>query len=208
MTNGLYYAQPIILASGSQARRELLESAKLIFDVCPCQMDEEDVKKEIRAENPDISPFDMAVKLASAKAQAVSVANPEKLTIGGDQICELNGRILTKATEREQAIAKLKEMRGATHFLHSAVALAINGHVLWNYGETASLRMLNIKDAAIASYVDTEMPFSSIGCYFFESMGRHLFAEISGSTECIMGMPLNPLICAMHDMGFIEYRGV
>ncbi|MET0156026.1 MAG: nucleoside triphosphate pyrophosphatase [Rickettsiales bacterium] len=206
-TNGLYYAYPLILASGSHARRQLLEQAKLVFDVVPCHIEENDIKRAIRAECPKISPGEMAEKLALAKAQAVSGAHVDKLAIGGDQVCEIDGEALSKAETREEALSVLKNMRGRTHYLHSSVAVALNDRALWKYTETAALRMLPLKDSVLEAYVDAERPFSSVGCYFFESMGRHLFAEVDGSTECVMGMPLNPLICALHDLGLVEYRG-
>jgi septum formation protein len=199
---GLHYNCPIVLASKSEPRRKLLEGARLTFEVQPCHVREE----EIKSEYPGLSPQELSAVLAREKARAVSEIRPDCLVIGADQICELGGEILSKPGDRETAIRHLRKMNTKTHHLHTSVALLMNDHCLWEYTETASLRMLCLKDSAIEAYVDQDKPFAAAGGYRFESMGRHLFAEARGSTECILGLPLTPLICALHDMGFIEYR--
>jgi len=145
----IYPNTPIILASGSQSRRVMLEDAGIYFNVISSNVDEDLLKKEM-----DGFPFeDQVVRLAAAKASEVSVNNPNHLIIGGDQMCIFQNKVFDKPGSQEKAIENLKLLSGTTHYQYSGVCLYKDGRSLWEYYEVVELNMHSLTEEEIINYV-------------------------------------------------------
>ena len=180
----------LVLASQSVARQNMLSAAGLEFEVHPANIDEETFQ------NSDAAPIEIAKTLAQQKALAISEKFPECLVIGSDQILEFEGSLLTKANNANAAREKLKTLRGKTHHLFSAVAVAKNNEILWDDAQGAFLTMHNFNDEFLDDYIDRagEALTRSVGAYELESIGSQLFESIEGDYFTILGMPLLSLL--------------
>ena len=191
---------PIILASGSESRRVMLEDAGLDFNVYSSDVDEDILKKEMVG-----LPFEeQVVKLASAKAEEVSIKNQDHIVIGGDQMCICNNAIFDKPGSVEKAIKNLQILSGTTHYQYSGVCIYKNGQSLWQYFEIVEMNMHKLSDEEIKNYVKLENPINAAGAYKFESMGCNLFSSVNGSSYTIRGMPLLPLLSKLREMGVVN----
>ena len=191
---------PIILASGSESRRVMLEDAGLDFNVYSSNVDEDILKKEMVG-----LPFEeQVVKLASAKAEEVSLKNQDHIVIGGDQMCICNNTIFDKPGSVEKAIKNLQILSGTTHYQYSGVCIYKNGQSLWQYFEIVEMNMHKLSDEEIKNYVKLENPIHAAGAYKFESMGCNLFSSVNGSSYTIRGMPLLPLLSKLREMGVVN----
>ena len=191
---------PIILASGSESRRIMLEDAGLDFNVYSSNVDEDILKKEMVG-----LPFEeQVVKLASAKAEEVSLKNQDHIVIGGDQMCICNNTIFDKPGSVEKAIKNLQILSGTTHYQYSGVCIYKNGQSLWQYFEIVEMNMHKLSDEEIKNYVKLENPIHAAGAYKFESMGCNLFSSVNGSSYTIRGMPLLPLLNKLREMGVVN----
>ena len=191
---------PIILASGSESRRVMLEDAGLDFNVYSSNVDEDILKKEMVG-----LPFEeQVVKLASAKAEEVSLKNQDHIVIGGDQMCICNNTIFDKPGSVEKAIKNLQILSGTTHYQYSGVCIYKNGQSLWQYFEIVEMNMHKLSDEEIKNYVKLENPINAAGAYKFESMGCNLFSSVNGSSYTIRGMPLLPLLSKLREMGVVN----
>ena len=191
---------PIILASGSESRRVMLEDAGIDFKVFSSDVDEDILKQEMVG-----MPFEeQVVKLASAKAKEVSLKNQNHIVIGGDQMCICNNIIFDKPGSEEKAIKNLQILSGTTHYQYSGVCIYKNGHSLWEYFEIIEMNMHKLSDEEIKNYVKLENPIHAAGAYKFESMGCNLFSSVNGSSYTIRGMPLLPLLSKLREMGVIN----
>jgi septum formation protein len=190
---------PLVLASQSASRRAILESAGIPLDVEPAAIDERAV--EARADRAD--PGDIAALLARAKALAVSAQKPGRLVLGADQTLALGGRRFSKPADRTAARDQLKTLRGNTHELHSALALARDGAIVFEHHEAARLTMRPFSDDFLERYLDAagSAVTASVGAYQVEGAGIHLFEHIDGSYFTILGLPLLPLL------GFLRRTG-
>ncbi|MGH1378512.1 MAG: Maf family protein [Alphaproteobacteria bacterium] len=186
--------QKIILASGSQGRKDMLRNAGVNFKAIPAQIDEKAIIKQHLTANYDIC--SITTHLATDKALYVSASNPDKLVIGSDQTLEFEGEILSKAENAQEAKEKLQRLRGKTHKLHSSVSLVENEKVIFSHSDHASLTMHDFDDAFLDSYMakDPDALTSCVGAYKIEGAGAWLFSSVSGDLFTIMGMPLLPLI--------------
>lgn len=195
---------PIILASGSSTRRQLLAGAGIAFTVQPADVDEDALRLEMAA-GERCDPMAVAKALAAAKAVAVSKSASGALVIGADQILELAGEIITKSTSRAEARRTLIRMSGQSHSLHSALAIARDGQVVWQICESAQLTMRALSDVAIDAYLDQAGPgaLSSVGAYQIEGPGILLFERIEGDYFTILGLPLLPLVAALRREGAV-----
>jgi len=200
----IYPNTPIILASGSQSRRVMLEDAGIHFSVISSNVDEDLLKKEM-----DGFPFeDQVVRLAAAKASEVSVNNPNHLIIGGDQMCIFQNKVFDKPGSQEKAIENLKLLSGTTHYQYSGVCLYKDGRSLWEYYEVVELNMHSLTEEEIINYVKTENPINAAGAYKFESLGCNLFSSVDGSSYTIRGMPLLPLLKTLREMKIISLENI
>ena len=191
---------PIILASGSESRRVMLEDAGIDFKVVSSDVDEDILKKEMAG-----MPFEeQVVKLASAKAEEVSLKNQDHIVIGGDQMCICNNTIFDKPGSEEKAIKNLQILSGTSHYQYSGVSIYKNGQSIWEYFEIVEMNMHKLSDEEIKNYVKLENPIHAAGAYKFESMGCNLFSSVNGSSYTIRGMPLLPLLSKLREIGVIN----
>ena len=177
--------RPIILASASSIRKQMLEQSGFDFEVIPANINERAFEQ-----------LD-AIGLAEAKALFISKDHPNALVIGADQICHLNGVVFHKPGNIENAKTTLQQLQGKTHTLLTAAAIAINHTIVWSGMDEVQLKMKSLSDNEIVDYVKTEAPIHSCGAYKFESIGRQLFISVSHPPESIQGLPLSKLISAI-----------
>ena len=193
---------PIILASGSESRKQMLEEAGIIFEVVISSTDEDVIKNEIVS-----LPFsEQVIHLAKAKAESVSKKYPDNIVIGGDQMCALGERLLHKPGSKNKAIESLKLLSNQTHFQHSGVCIFKNNDCIWEYSETVELKMHALNETEINNYVEMENPIHAAGAYKFESLGCNLFSYVGGSSFTVRGMPLIPLLNALRELGIIDLK--
>ena len=184
--------QPLILASQSRARQALLINAGLAFEAIPADIDE----RKIQHESGLLEPDKIALLLAREKAIAVSSAHPAQMVIGADQTLALGSQLFTKPAGRTQAADQLRALAGKTHELHSAIAVARNGKILFETVSVARMTMRQMTEAEIGAYLDAagEAVTTSVGAYQLEGLGVHLFERIEGDHFTILGLPLLPLL--------------
>jgi septum formation protein len=183
---------PLILASQSAARKMLLANAGLAFEAIPADIDERAVQAASRSSGPG----EIAALLAGEKAKAVSHLHPGRYVIGADQTLALGERLFNKPGGRAQAMGQLRDLAGQTHELHSAVAVAHNGKVLFGDVSVAHMTMRPLSDGEIEAYLEEvgEAVTSSVGAYQLEGLGVHLFERIEGDHFTILGLPLLSLL--------------
>jgi septum formation protein len=183
---------PLILASQSRARKMLLVNAGIEFEALPADIDE----RQIQDKSKLLAPGAIAGLLAREKALCVSRRKPGHHVIGADQTLALGDHLFNKPADRAQALAQLKALVGRAHELHSAVAVAQDGKILFAHVAVARLTMRRMSEADIAVYLDAagEAVTSSVGAYQLEGLGVHLFERIEGDHFTILGLPLLPLL--------------
>ena len=189
-------APRLVLASGSVARRRMMEQAGLSFDVQPANIDETARKAALMRDNTGMPLEDLAIALAESKALDVSCKRPAAWVIGSDQVLGLGEIALSKAPSRDEARRALLSLRGQTHHLHAGVALAKDGEIFWRHVETAKLTMRSFSDVWLEDYLDRAggALTQSVGAYYLEGLGLQLFETIEGDYFTILGMPLLPLL--------------
>lgn len=192
-------ATRLILASGSAARKSLLEAAGLAFDVIPAEIDEGAVRDAIINSGSPLDAAEIAGVLAAAKARNISLIHPDALVIGADQVLALGDRIYSKADSLAAAREVLSGLRGRTHDLVSAVALARDGTVHWQTSAVAQMTMRDFSDEFLATYLERtgDRILHSVGCYELEGQGVQLFERIEGDYFTILGIPLLPLLARL-----------
>ena len=192
--------QPLILASGSSIRQQMMKSVGLAFSVVPSGVEEDTIKATMAgAPVPEL-----AAALARAKTLSVSTRHPDAYTIGADQICVLEGRALSKPGSYERAEAQLAELSGKTHHQHCAMTLARGKEILWEFHDVAELTVRPLTPSEIHAYVAADAPLSSCGAYKFEGLGRHLFSSVRGDHDVIQGLALVPLLTMLHTLGIVR----
>ena len=185
---------PLILASGSATRLKLVTGAGIPCRTVSPNVDERAVEAPLKASGASAS--EIAAHLARAKALSVSSANGDEIVLGADQTLVVGDTILSKPADRAEAASHLRLMSGRSHELHSAVALARGGKVVFECLEIARLTMRPLSEAFIESYLEVAGPRvqTSVGAYQVEGLGIHLFETIEGDHSTILGLPLLPLL--------------
>jgi septum formation protein len=193
---------PLILASQSRSRQALLQGAGIPFVAIPADIDE----RSIQAGSGLKKAGAIAALLARSKALHVAAREKGRVVVGADQTLALKDRLFSKPAGRAQAAEQLRALAGATHELHSAIAIAQDDRVLFEHVAVARMTMRKLSDAAIEKYLDTagEAVTTSVGAYQLESVGVHLFERIEGDHFTILGLPLLPLLGALRDIGLAE----
>lgn len=198
---------PLILASGSKIRREILTGAGLDFDVIVKPVDEAAIKSAMLAEGA--KPREIADALAEAKALRVSRAlqsdGRSGLVIGADQVMVMEGELFDKPVSMEAARERLIAMRGKRHELVGSVVVALDGQPVWRFVSETKLWVRDFSDAFLDNYLDQEgeLVTKSVGAYRFEGLGSQLFTKVEGDFFSILGLSLLPLLQYLRDRGAI-----
>jgi len=192
---------PLVLASKSQTRRELLERAGLHPSIIVPEFDERAFEATLERENLAIT--GRATALASEKARLVSLIYPDQYVIGADQMLTCDRVILHKSENLAQAKHQLAFLNGKTHQLTSAVSISRNGHILFTTSDLAHMTMRMLSDQQVETYCSLvgSALYRSVGCYELEGLGVNLFDRVEGDFFTVLGMPLEPLI------GFLRREG-
>jgi septum formation protein len=183
---------PLILASQSRARQILLADAGIDFEAVPADIDE----RAVQQDSGLTLPGDIAAHLAREKARSVSTRKPGQFVVGADQTLALGTRLFSKPAGRIQAAEQLGALAGCTHRLHSAVAVAREGKILFEAVAVADMTMRRLTQPQIEAYLSEagEAVTSSVGAYQLEGLGIHLFERIDGDHFTILGLPLLQLL--------------
>jgi septum formation protein len=186
----------LLLASASVFRRKLLEAAGVAFRVVPAHVDEAEIKARLATR---VAPDVLAGALAAAKAEAVSARFPGTLVIGADQVLALGAQIIDKPRDQAEARAQLEHLRGKTHRLFTAAALAEDGQTVWRAGDSATMTMRDFTDGFVDSYLrqSADAVCQMAGSYDIEGRGIQLFERVEGDHFAIIGLPLLLLIAEL-----------
>ena len=197
--------QSVILASASTVRADMLRNAGVTFDIHAANVDEDAIRQSLETGTGDVTPSDVAVVLAQAKAMTVSQQISGALVIGADQILVCDGEIYTKPGDKNAARDQLFRLRGKTHSLISAVACACDGEVLWFHEQTAHLTMRDFSNEFLGTYLaDAGVSVTkSVGAYQLESLGVQLFSAVEGDYFTVLGLPLLPLLTFLRTQNVI-----
>ena len=183
----------IILASKSKVRKDILEKNNIICDVKPSNVDEDMVKESLL--NEKASPEIISKNLAELKANKISSKNQEKIVLGADSVIDLDGELISKPLNREEALVILKKLNGREHHLISSVCISKNGSMIWNYTDKARLQMKEFSERELIEYL-SKIPDSALyayNVYQIEGEGRKLFSKIIGNKNTIMGLPIQKI---------------
>jgi septum formation protein len=180
----------------------MLTGAGVPFAAEDAGVDEDAIKTSLDG----IDPAELALELARAKALAVSRRDPEAWVLGSDQTLDFDGGMVSKAADLTEARRRLHALRGRTHHLNSAAALARNGYVVWSGVDTARMTMRRFSDDFLDAYLDAEGEdlLGSVGCYRLEGMGAQLFDRVEGDYFTVLGMPLWPVLDELRRAGVIK----
>ena len=183
----------IILASKSEVRKKILESNKIKCRVEPSNVDEDSVKESLLKEKA--SPEIISKNLAELKANKVSQKMPGELVLGADSVIDLNGKIVSKPSDRDEALSILKNLNGKTHHLICSVCISQNNSMIWNYTDKASLTMKQMSEEELKIYLAkiSDEALYAYNVYQIEGEGRALFSKIEGDENTIMGLPVRKI---------------
>ena len=183
----------IILASKSKVRKKILEENKIECFVEPANVDEDLVKESLLKDN--VSPDIISKNLAELKANKISQKMNDELVLGADSVIDLEGNIISKPTNRNEALTILKKLNGKKHHLISSVCISRNGFMIWSYTEKAALTMkkMNLEELKIYLGKISDEVLYAYNVYQIEGEGRHLFSKIEGNEDTIMGLPIKKI---------------
>ena len=183
----------IILASRSKVRKKILEENNIKCEIIPSNIDEDSIKESLIKEKaiPEI----ISKNLAELKANKISEKNPNELVLGADSVIDLNGKLISKPTNRDEAFNILQKLNGQKHRLISSVCISKNGSMIWNYMDASTLTMKQLNSDEIKSYLakikDKELYAYNV--YQIEGEGKSLFSKIEGDENTIMGLPIKQI---------------
>ena len=180
----------IILASKSEVRRKILDENNIKCFVEPSNLDEDEVKKSLI--NQGATPEIISKNLAELKANKVSQKRMGEIVLGADSVIDLNGKLISKPTNRIEAMNILTLLNGKSHFLISSVCISLDGKMIWNYTEKAEMKMKNFSQKELQEYLSkiSDKNLYSYNVYQIEGEGKKLFSEIKGDVDTIMGLPI------------------
>ena len=183
----------IILASKSEVRKKILDQNNIRCEVVPANIDEELIKDSLLKEKA--SPEIISKNLAELKANKVSEKRHNYLVLGADSVIDLNGELISKPTNRDEAFAILKKLNGQKHQLISSVCISKNGAMIWNFTDASALIMKQLNSNEIKSYLTKikDKELYAYGVYQIEADGRSLFSKIEGDEDTIMGLPVKKI---------------
>ena len=183
----------IILASKSKIRKDILEKNNIFCEVEPSNIDEDAIKKSLLSNM--LTPEIISKNLAELKANKISSKIQEKIVLGADSVIDLEGELISKPTDRKQAMLILKKLNGKEHQLISSVCISKNGSMIWNYTDKAKLKMKNFSEKELEDYLSkiSDDALYAYNVYQIEGEGRKLFSDISGDKNTIMGLPVQEI---------------
>ena len=183
----------IILASRSKVRKKILEENNIKCEIIPSNIDEDSIKESLIKEKA--TPEIISKNLAELKANKVSQKKNGELVLGADSVIDLNGEIVSKPSNREEALIILQKLNGKKHHLISSVCISKNGAMIWNHTDKASLTMKQMKDEELKSYLAKikDKALYAYNVYQIEGEGRSLFLKIEGDEDTIMGLPVKQI---------------
>ena len=183
----------IILASKSKVRKEILDQNNIQNTVEYSNVDEDIIKKSLLSENA--SPEIISKNLAELKANKVSNQNPDQLVLGADSVIDLDGELLSKPENRDDALKILEKLNGKDHHLISSVCISKNGTMIWNHTDKARLTMKNFTKNQLKDYLSkiSDEALYAYNVYQVEGEGRSLFSKIDGNKNTIMGLPIDKI---------------
>ena len=183
----------IILASKSKVRKNILDKNNISSQVKPSNVDEDLIKQSLLREKA--TPEIISKNLAELKANKVSQKNSNNLVLGADSVIDLDGELISKPENREEALKILKKLNGKKHYLVSSVCISRNGSMIWNHTDKASLTMKQMSDKELEIYLSkiTDVSLYSYNVYQIEGEGKNLFLNIEGNKDTIMGLPIKKI---------------
>ena len=183
----------IILASKSEVRKKILDKNNIKCTVEPSNLDEDEVKKSLI--NQGATPELISKNLAELKADKVSQKRTGEIVLGADSVIDLNGKLISKPTNRTEAMSILTSLNGKSHFLISSVCISLDGRMIWNYTEKAEMKMKNFTREELQEYLSkiSDKNLYSYNVYQIEGEGKKLFSEIKGDVDTIMGLPIKTI---------------
>ena len=183
----------IILASRSGVRKKILNQNGIKCEVVPANIDEDQIKESLLKEKA--TPQIISKNLAELKANKVSEKKFNKIILGADSVIDLNGELISKPTNREEAFDILKKLNGQRHQLISSVCISKNGSMIWNLTDASTLTMKQLNSGEIKSYLEKirDKELYAYGVYQIEDSGRSLFSKIEGDENTIMGLPIKQI---------------
>ncbi len=194
----------LILASSSSARQRLLANANISHSVEPARIDEATLMDALMQDGA--SPRDIADALAEAKARKVSSKHSGALVLGCDQVLAHNQDVFSKPDTRDEASEQIRKLSGSQHKLLSAIVAYEDGEPIWRFVGTVRLRMRDISEAYLESYLDRNWPAVSdaVGAYHLEGEGARLFQSIQGDYFTVLGLPLIELVSWLTARGDLQ----
>jgi len=183
----------LILASKSKVRKEILYKNNISCIVEPSNVDEDSVKESLL--NEGATPEIISKNLAELKANKVSEKKNGEIVLGADSVIDLEGDIISKPLDRDDAINILKKLSGKKHYLISSVCISKNGSMIWNYTDKAALTMKKMSEEEIKEYLNkiSDEALFAYNVYQIEGEGRSLFLKIEGDEDTIMGLPVKKI---------------
>ena len=183
----------IILASKSKVRKSILDENNIESDVIPSNIDEEIVKESLIKEKA--SPEIISKNLAELKANKVSLKELDQYVLGADSVIDLEGELISKPENREEALYILQKLNGKKHYLISSVCISKNGSMIWNYTDKAMLTMKKFTAHDLKTYLSkiSDEALYAYNVYQIEGEGRKLFSNIEGDRNTIMGLPIKKI---------------
>ena len=183
----------IILASKSKVRKQILDNNNISTEVQNSNLDEDVVKESLLKEKA--SPGLISKNLAELKANKISQKNQGFLVLGADSVIDLEGELISKPINRDQALEILKKLNGKKHHLISSVCISQNGAMIWNYTDKATLTMRKFSLDELRDYLSkiSDEALYAYNVYQIEGEGRNLFSNIEGDEDTIMGLPIEKI---------------
>ncbi len=183
----------IILASKSGVRKDILNKNGIECDVIPSNIDESQIKESLL--NARATPEIISKNLAELKANKISGKKNDRVVLGADSVIDLNGELISKPTNREEALSILLKLNGQKHQLISSVCISKNGSMIWNFTDSSTLTMKQLNLDEIKSYLSKikDKELYAYGVYQIEADGRSLFSKIEGDEDTVMGLPVKQI---------------
>ena len=183
----------IILASKSKVRKKILDENDILNEVKPSNVDENIVKLSLLKEKA--TPEIISKNLAELKANKVSIKYVDDLVLGADSVIDLEGELISKPSDRNEALGILKKLNGKKHHLISSVCISKNGSMVWNHTDKALLTMKKMTEEELKEYLlkISDEALYAYNVYQIEGEGRDLFSSIDGNENTIMGLPIEKI---------------